>query len=428
MAKFLFTNIVINNSGENMKTIIDQNNFVVFNAKPKKTLIRKTKQIAAIAAGFATFNLSKSSKKDSFETKAKKSVNEEYSIPMREALIKSKIQENIEKKKTISVKSIANELNIPLHLVITSLYRTKSSVRSLFEKVKNTSYLKKPTSDTNKNAAQNIINASKNYLTTNSALNVEDSYINTLGRKLDKLNFSPEEIEELTNLYKMKPALADAILFSRSKSKSSGLITPNTMKSIVAAHEINQELTEEIIYEKKPSGVSYALRDVYKIVKINQMSEKLLEPAKEDATTVYEFITARMKNGKPRFGAEDILQILKSLKENPEFTNYALNQKNGNLGYRFNGHQLRLVLKTYEKYPYLVSSLIKSQHKISPTQIEYKYSSYCIERILEALNGDDTEKIELVMNLLRDENIDKRKPTPSAAILAELEEYDRKNS
>ena len=401
-----------------MKIISEPNNQITFNSVPKKQIIKKTKQIAAIASGITMFNVSLNGNKRN--NKVNQTVDEDYNLTMREALIKSKIQENIEKKKTISVKSIAKELNIPLHLVITSLYRTKSNIRTLFDKVKNTSYLKKPTSDNNKNAANDIINASNTFLTTGMGYNVEDKYISTLGRKLDNLEFSKEDTEELKNMFELKPGLVDAILFSRSKSKKSGAITPNTMKAIIAAHEINQELTEDLLCEKKSSGSSYALRDIYKIVKVNQMSEKLLESAKEDATTVYSLAMARMKNGKPRFGAEDILQILKSLKESPDFTNIAINQKDGFVGYRFNGHQLRLVLKTYEKYPYLVSSLVKSEQKMSPYLTEYKYSAFCIEKILDTLNSDDDKKIKMVIELLKYDDT----KFPSTKILSAIEKYE----
>ena len=387
-----------------MKIISDPSIPVNFNATSRKKFISSAKKLtAAAASGIGLYTINNKTGKTT-----------ELDVNMRETLIKSKIQENIEKKKTISVKSIAKELNIPIHLVITSLYRTKSNIRTLFDKVKNTSYLRKPTSYNNQKAAQEIVNASKSFLTTDSNTKFENVYASSLGRKLDILEISPNETEELKNLYEVKPALADAILFSRSKARKAGSISPNTMKAIVAAHEINQELTEELLFEK------YALRDVYKIVKVNQMSKKLLEPAKENATLVYELATVRMKNNKPRFGADDILQVIKSMKKEPEYTQLIMQQKNGLEDYRFNGHQIRLILSTYEKFPSIVNNLINACYNNSSTQA-YKYSSFCIEKILETLNGDDIDKIRMVKRIL-----DSNQKNSSSIILEEIEKYEAK--
>ena len=407
MAKKIFIYINIINNGVYMRIIFELNNSTSFNAKHKNILTTKT---ATSIAAITTCGLS------ALNVMSKKNTDDKLST--REALIESKLQESFKKRKTISVKTIAKELNIPLHLVITSLYRTKSNLRSLFDKVKNTSYLRKPSSNVNKEAALNIISSSKNYLTTSSS-KTNDTYAEILGKKLDSLRLSQEEIDSLTDLYKLKPALADYILFSRSKSNKAGLISSNTVKSIIAAHEINQELTEELITDKTDLSAKYALRDVYKIVKINQMSEKLLEPAKNNATLVYKLATARMKNGKPRFGADDILQIVKSIKENPKITKYLIKQKNGILDYRFNGHQIRQLLITYEKFPNIVKYLINARYSISSKQPENKYTSFCIEKILDTLNGDDIDKIKMVKKLL-----DNNSKVSSSMILNEIEKYE----
>ena len=149
------------------------------------------------------------------------------------------------------------------------------------------------------------------------------------------------------------------------------------------------------------------------------MSEKLLEPAKNNATLVYKLATARMKNGKPRFGADDILQIVKSIKENPKITKYIIKQKNGILDYRFNGHQIRQLLITYEKFPNIVKYLINARYSISSKQPENKYTSFCIEKILDTLNGDDIDKIKMVKKLL-----DNNSKVSSSMILNEIEKYE----
>ena len=409
MAKNLFTYINIIN-GVKMKIISESDYPIAFYAKPKTKILKKTKNLTAAAVGgLAVFNIAKNGNPGE---------NEEI-LNKRESLIKSKIEEHIRNKKTITVKSLANELNIPKHLVVTSLYRAKSNIRMLFDKVKNTAYMRKPSSEVNKEKAQDIIFSSKNYLTDTASRKIDKEYAENLGHKLDNLGFSEEELDGLTELYKLKPALADLILFTRTKSNKGGFISTGTMKAIVAAHEINQELTEELLSEKKPSGSVYALRDIYKIVKVNQMSEKLLEPAKKDATFVYELATARMKNNKPRFGAEDILQVLKSAKEKPVLTKLILKQKDGLQDFRFNGHQIRQLLETYEKYPTIVKQLIYARYSTSSDQPENRYTAFCIEKVLDTLNSDDIDKIRMVRKLM--ENNAK---VSSSMILDAIEKYE----
>ena len=416
MTKKIFTDINIYNGGVDMKTIFESDNSTAFNARQKNILVKKKKQItAAVTAGIATLGLS-----------AKRGGNtrcDELELSERENKIKSKIQEHIDNKKTLTVKNIAKELNIPIHLVVTSLYRTKSNLRSFFDKVKNTAYMKKPTSDTNKNAAQEMTNLSKNFLTDGKIYPFEADYSDKLGRKLDQINMSKEEIDELKILYTTKPALADSILFSRSKSKKSGAVTANTLRAISTAHNINPELTEALVHTKKADGKFYSLREIVKIVKLNQISSSLLEPAKNDVTFIYSLANTKMKNGSPRFGANDILQIIKSMEKEPNFTNLVMNQKNGFIDYRFNGYQLRLILQAYDKYPHIVSHLINSQNVISPSQIEYKYPANCIEKILEILDGNDVDIAKKIIDIIRNEGSYYKNDSISSVIINTIEEY-----
>ncbi len=416
ITKKIFRDININNSGVNMKIVFESDNSTAFSAKQNNLLVKKQKQITAtVTAGITTLNLST---KRGGNTRCN-----ELELSERENKIKSKIQEHIDNKKTLTVKNIAKELNIPIHLVVTSLYRAKSNLRNFFDKVKNTAYMRKPTSETNKNTAQEITTLSKNFLTDGKTYPFEADYSDKLGRKLDQISMSKEELEELKVLYTTKPALADSILFSRSKSNKSGAVTANTLRAIAVAHDINPELTEILLNEKKADGKLYSLKEIVKIVKLNQISPSLLEPAKNNTTYIYSLANMKMRNGSQRFGAIDILQIIKSMEKEPKFTNLIINQKNGFTEYRFNGYQLRLILQAYEKYPHIISHLINSQNVISPSQIEYKYTAYCIEKILEILNGNDIDIAKKIINIIRNEESGYKNESISSVIINAIEEY-----
>ena len=100
-----------------------------------------------------------------------------------------------------------------------------------------------------------------------------------------------------------------------------------------------------------------------------------------------------------------------------------MNQKNGFVEYRFNGYQLRLILQAYENYPHIVSHLINSQNTISPSQLEYKYPAYCIEKILEILNGNDIDIAKKIINIIRNEESGYKNESISSVIINAIEEY-----
>ena len=387
-----------------MKIIYDSNGVINFHAKNDNKLLKKAAAVTVAAASVVgtTVTITPTLKA---ETNIEK-INREANIKLmkRECLIESKIKESINSKSKITIKRLAKELNMPVHLVITSIYRAKSNLRHLFDIVKDTSYMRKPASDFGCEMAADIVNNSKSFMTNNNKINIENAYIKNLGRKFDQLDCAEECKNDLRDFFQTKPALADLILFSRSK-KDAGLYSQSTIKSIMSAHDINPELTEKLTTEKKEDGHFYSLREIYKIVRINQLSPKLLDYAKKDANFVYALMIEKMSKEKTRYGVDDILQIMHSIQTDTDFATAVMNQKIGVKGSRFNGKQVRLILNLHEKYPYIVSDLITEKQLMSYGSNEYKYSACEVEKILEILDGGSDDKIRDIIFKLRENKI-----------------------
>ena len=327
------------------------------------------------------------------------------------ARIDAIIEEAMKNGATLTIDDIAQKTGLSHAEVASVIYRRTPLInKDHFDQVKNTTHRPHPATKEEADIVGNFTRVASSYgvSTPEYPILPETDYVRELANLLKRLALSEESVKVIEENFPKAPAFTDMLL---SLKKNGGhmrcqSVAPKTLTDLYKAHEINPDLTEELLAKQDKNGdYCHSLLQVPKIVVLNEYSPKLLEIAKEAPVAVYDMYkmdalstkerslptkgfddekdglnySSELINETPRYSPDELIGLYARSKELPELTNRLMTDTMiDEVWYpRFSGQQICYILEQYQNYPDLVNTLIDAPGTSPGIKYRFKAGQIC---------------------------------------------------
>ena len=357
-----------------------------------------------------TYTMSKSAYNERM-INAKKHVKQQkkYQLKNINKLVKL-LKKAIADKSTLTLKRISEITGITVGQLINILYKNETAMKELkdlFNQVKDTSRLAGVPGEEDNDLARRLTNEASVYMTSSVdyVITAEEDYIQNLAMNLHNLNWNEETIEAFVKYFPSAPAFADMIISTKNElaqNRQRIISTPDSITNIFKAHEMNPDLTEDLLAELDgEGGFKYNLPEIYKIVSVNNSMPELLDLVKEDPLIIYRLFNLHNEERGSRFSGNEIKDLAEWYKKIPDLTQKLITDFYGcNINgrtYRFNGKQICYILEQYAKYPEISQFILNQQASYDNS---YRFNGNQICKILSEYD----KKKDFVEKLLKEDD------------------------